>query len=572
MTDTTQSQNNPARSGNVLKSVEFIRSIGLIFSNAFLYGREHSVTRKSIEDCYGSLNMAIQACDEITLSITEDGLVVNDVHIEQKSPLMRMLVTQLTGMEIDSFSIKGEMSRDKFQKFVEIMNARPEDMKQHGGFSAALSNAGLDNVYTRKISYQQVAEDEVVVSKEEAKGKGALEDTARVDGILAFLRGDISAEDEKNLQVMEDIATDAERLGELILRAAEVRKQAAEMEGGESFGDLIVGCLRRTYEALLKDESIKTQAGKKKLRKTLMLMEKDVLEKMREMAAGNDEDMSVVSEAVGDMKDELEIDAVASDYMKKRAALEANEKRLLRFIKSRGADKIGDTGLEQKLIEGGLTPAGWEDLVVRSGSGAGSGVGFGEGGGGIDAIGHLAKLLARLQESIDKAKAGGFGGTPKEFLGILTDVDDEMKRLVARAENKIVSLIENVKTDEYSAVGGLAKEGAQSERHSRKSLLALFAEIVQEFCQPLSVITCSIDMIRNKNLGTVPEQQIDMLNLAASSGERLRTLIEKMLDISGLPKTMTPDKTILSTLYGPDSEDSAGETDKVEASYVENQG
>ena len=79
--------------------------------------------------------------------------------------------------------------------------------------------------------------------------------------------------------------------------------------------------------------------------------------------------------------------------------------------------------------------------------------------------------------------------------------------------------------------------------------MVLLAEIVQELCQPLSVINCSIEMIKSSHLGAVSDSQLEILNLASTSGDRVKLLVDKLLELSGLPTTMTPDADIQSSLY-----------------------
>ena len=83
----------------------------------------------------------------------------------------------------------------------------------------------------------------------------------------------------------------------------------------------------------------------------------------------------------------------------------------------------------------------------------------------------------------------------------------------------------------------------------RKQLMELLAEIAQELCQPLAVINCSVDMIRGGSLGEVSSTQVEMLCLAAESGSKLQTLIDKLMQISGVPETRSPDASIQESLY-----------------------
>jgi hypothetical protein len=102
-----------------------------------------------------------------------------------------------------------------------------------------------------------------------------------------------------------------------------------------------------------------------------------------------------------------------------------------------------------------------------------------------------------------------------------------------------------------TAAGQGGAPGENKPQVPRKKLMVLLAEVVQELCQPLAVINCSIDMIKSKHLGEVSNAQLEMLDLASTSGERVRLLVDKLLELSGLPRTLTPDSGIQSSLYKP---------------------
>jgi hypothetical protein len=84
---------------------------------------------------------------------------------------------------------------------------------------------------------------------------------------------------------------------------------------------------------------------------------------------------------------------------------------------------------------------------------------------------------------------------------------------------------------------------------TRGRLITILAEVVQELCQPLSAITCSIDMITSRTLGDISQPQADMLNLAYDSAGKIRTLVDNLEKIAGLPTTLSPDEEIQKALY-----------------------
>ena len=93
-----------------------------------------------------------------------------------------------------------------------------------------------------------------------------------------------------------------------------------------------------------------------------------------------------------------------------------------------------------------------------------------------------------------------------------------------------------------------AAASGNAPRMSRKRLLTILAEVVQELCQPLSVISCSLGMISGNNLGDVAAAQLDMLKLAEESAAKMAILIDNLQQVAGLPSGLTPNRDIQDTL------------------------
>jgi len=63
-------------------------------------------------------------------------------------------------------------------------------------------------------------------------------------------------------------------------------------------------------------------------------------------------------------------------------------------------------------------------------------------------------------------------------------------------------------------------------------------------------------MTLKKHQAEAPDDPVtSLLELAASSGDQMDILIERMVEIAGFPKELTPDSAILDSLYhrGPKS-------------------
>jgi len=537
---------------------EMVRCLGVVVNNTFLYGEDHGVTAESSETCFAMLTGLLDTADELMIMRTDDELMVNNQPVEQKNPLVVSLIQRMGELEMSNLTLTRGLTREEFHTLIGILTAKHEEIQQLGGLAGILRQFNVEHVATRVVSYVAIDEtaEEVIAKKD--KEELEAEAAAERDAVKAFLEGaDASGAGGAAMAGLEKVGPDSDAMSDIIIGVADTKQKGlgdaeGDESGGEEFAELVAGCVRRAYGQLMKSPGLKTQKAKKELSKTLTALEKQLLSRMEEVCEGvSDGDKNTIVDAIEGLVDELKIDSLASDYMKKRSAIEANEKKILRYLKAKGLEELANTDIEAKLAEAGLTKTDWQKLLIKSGI---SGAGKLDEDSAMAAVGHIGILLSGLDKAAKKAEAAGGPATTAEA-DVVEDavrkVGQEVTNLVTTTGRKIQKLVEEVREDEQAAetIESEAREQGKGPRISRRQLLARLAEVVQELCQPLTVISTSVGMLQSGRLGEVSEQQSGMLRLADESGRKMRTLVDHLLEISGLPTTLSPDEKVQSSIY-----------------------
>ncbi len=374
---------------------ELIRALGLVFSNVFLYGIKHGVTKKSMGDCFLLVSTALDFFGELSLHVVDNAVMVNTVAVERHNPLAAAFARHLSERDLSNFSLSKGLTLERFSDLMEILSARAEDLKRLGGLAGAIKTVGLQHVKAQAVVYKRVAEDETVVSKD-GHDTGAASGKPDFRIALEFLRNADAVPDAETVGKVKELAADTVRMSEALVDAADSRRHGESEE--ENLTALVLDSLKRMYELLVKDKSVKTQKGKKELLKTLQSLETAVKERIRHIAGALDaEDEHRIGETFEGMADELRMDALVSEYLGKRSAMDKNEQRLLRFMKAKGLDKLSETELEQRLAEGGLTAEAWQALLTKSGLDP-QAIGDGR---DMPVVGRLADLLDHIHASMN---------------------------------------------------------------------------------------------------------------------------------------------------------------------------
>jgi hypothetical protein len=525
-------------------------SLGRVINSSALYGAGHSVTRQSVDSAFEALKALDHEQSETEFDVTEQGLALNGIELNAGNPLVQTLAAHLSALDVHGFSLPAGMSKADFEKFIEVILTKPGEMPA-GGFAEQLNARGVTGVRASRSRYQKVEDDEVVVGKSELRpgdgggGEGDGEEARRIE---SFLKG--RAESSEAVDALEKLMDDPGAMTGLVMDAA--RSSDRDLNAEKPLGERAAESLQRAFDGLSQSDALRTKKGRKKLKQTLLAVEDGIREQLGGAADSEENGVEELSQTTAQIVDELEIDTLATDYMKKRRAIADNEKRILRFIRAKGRE-IDDTELRDRLEAGGLTEGEWRELLARSGIG---GEGSGTAGGGGDytgpgeaafgAIGQLAVLLTDLQKVLESA-----GDSSESAQAVVSRVNETVQEMVQATAKKIENLVDDAAADAAEEEAA-RKSGrpAPSARLSKKKLLVMLGEIGQELCQPLAVIDCSLQMLLSRNLGDLSRAQTDTLELASGNTERLRLLADKMITISGTPDTLAPDREVIGELYG----------------------
>jgi thioredoxin reductase len=257
--------------------VDLIRSIGQAMTNSNLYSIRHPVTASAIEHAYERFVPLMEQCGSITFALFEDHLTVNGELVDTNNHLAAKFAERMRSLGIEGFTAEKETTPDEFVRLVLFFasNAMADGSK---GPAALSTECGFDHVKSKTVRYEQVLDGQAVVDDKTASQVQSLRGFV-VENIMAFLKGDVDSDGKAALGNLENVENNAQALGEMILKAAVVRQQSPDLSQGETLGRLVVGCLRRTFSSLSADPAARTQKGEKALTRSLIMLEKDVLDR-----------------------------------------------------------------------------------------------------------------------------------------------------------------------------------------------------------------------------------------------------------------------------------------------------
>jgi hypothetical protein len=526
--------------------------MGLIFYNTDTLSWFSSADREqTMNETFSVLTTALEKHDELRFTITRDELKVNGDAYEFITQFAKAFVRHLCDLAANNLKIIKGLTREEFSRVMEFTFKKPSEIEALGGFTTAIKEQGFACVSSKKLLLKEVTDDEIVVAKRDVQQASKIDQEKRASEIVSFLS---APEDEaqtegeqKEKAEFKDVVQDAPKMSELIMQAVEKKQEVLPEMEREQVAGMIVECMDKAFHALLDEPFSKTQKGKKAIASALKNLEQELLSKLPD--AANEEENQTISTAVERMTERLKMDAVVQDYSRKLKSLEESEKRILRFMKLQGLDRLNDPQFRDRLDDEGLDVSALQSLLAMGGGGSSGDLEDAA----HDAVTQLAGLLGGLISDVESTEEGGAGIDNEKLAQDLQNVESQVETITRNAEVKISKLVEDVKADEEAAtsIEEEAMKHGINLRMSRRKLMEVMGEVVQELCQPLAVITCSIEMIEAKSLGEVTQGQSSMLDMALKSADKIKTLVTNLGRISGQLDTRSPDKKIQDFLNQP---------------------
>lgn len=501
---------------------EFGRSINLVTT----YGKNHPAALKALQDTATAMEELFTTRRKAVIGAFNGVMTIDEKTVTAVGTLQKSLERRLVRLHITGLKIARGIGVQELTQLSELLSSSDAETFQQG-----LSSSRLDHIESENTQYQAVREGQTVANESDLSGMGGhgvlvLEDEhdsgsacnsesqPQVEQIVAFLKGDLDADAESVGEELTELASDPARLGQMIMESVSIRQSVSEL-AGESLNDIILGCLRRTYDGLRKQPAFQSSTGKAELKKALLMLEENLLNRMRDIAGDEDPELDrQIVQAIREMDDNLSFEMAAAEYMEHTEAMQQSKQQLRHYIQVQGA------GTAESLLEGsGFPNREWRKIVVESGSKPG-----GSTSSLSDGLSTLTAVFEKLENLMKSETANG--NQVKDLLG---RANENLDGTLDTAREKLTVLSQQIRDGQISTIGG------QAHMMSRAELLNALAEVAQELMQPLTAINASLEMMLYGYVGKITEEQSDMLTLASNSGEHLKYLMDMLIDIVGCP-------------------------------------
>jgi len=498
-----------------LKNVLMLIGRGL--GTVSVYGTRHPSVDQIVGKTFKSLQKALKNRESIAIGSFHGSLTVDDEPITAREVPIRTLEKRIIAMKISHLTLHAGLSQDELKQLLAAL-CSPSDIEM----KEALSGSGLEHVELEDVKYVILREGEEKTGKGGALPEPVEIPPAQVSQIVAFLKG--AASDKESIEGIKKALSDPEKLGQIIMEAAAIRQAGIDVQSGESLADIVIGCLRRTYDGLRKEKEFKSIRGKTNLSKAMMLLEKNVLDKIHKaLGKEHPEIDDRILDAIREMETEHEFNVLSAHYFAQNKKMQKAEGQMIEAIQSGGAEKA-----QEQFESSDIAPKDWQRLMVQAGA---EPAGKGGGGGapeGLD-MSALAVVLQKLENLMEMEN-----WEPAQVEAELETAKNRLTTYTDQIELRIEELEGQVCLDDSTP----ATLEDHADKFNRDELMMEVSNLTLALVQPLTVINASVEAAMRQ---AGEETRKDLLDLAHMSGQRMQALAKRLMILVGYP---TLEKTL----------------------------
>lgn len=154
-------------------AVRMARTLGLLVSQAGIYGAQHNVTQTAAQSVFVEAESFLKTYGPVEFTTSESHLLINGIELGATALFAgKNLLDRMTLYKIGGFVLTPPLDAREFLYFVKLFGTPPQALAAQGGFEAVLKKAGFRSVQAVSVSYQRVTGDAPPPSPDAPKAGG----------------------------------------------------------------------------------------------------------------------------------------------------------------------------------------------------------------------------------------------------------------------------------------------------------------------------------------------------------------------------------------------------------------
>ena len=339
---------------------EIIKLLLLTLNKISLYSASHPVVKESTEKLYNLFKDVLTKEKNVTIALGLNQLIVNGTVLEEKFLGVKELFSRLRELKIDSFSVEKQVNPDELFIFIASLSKKKDALQAQGISKEEVLKNGLEHIKINRVRYEQVNEDEEVVSvlkqPTEAVSVQTIEKEKEPASVFKHIE-DLLSGQVREIQIDKElILNQLDKNPSLVARLIlEVSQKSGVL------GDVV----SRFCQWLLEQASTDLLKKRKDPAKLLSSLEKEI-NKQSDAPLFSEKiksEVNSISAVLSEYGDNLKIEMLAGSYTGKKQDLDKLIRLTAKFLTTSKDRARIISGLETRLKEKGITDQDYSQIL-----------------------------------------------------------------------------------------------------------------------------------------------------------------------------------------------------------------
>ncbi len=328
-----------------------IKQLHIVVTDMGIYPAKHPIIARSLKKSYQELKDYLEREGDLTISIIENKLVVEELLLEEKDKTLMKFIPDLNSRKIQSITFLKGLKIEEFQALLQVLATKPDILEKKGGAAKMLLKPGISHLRMNEVHYEKVAKGEKVLRIEEG-----------ADLIIQYLLRKASGMGEFKNTFIQEIKRDPKRAGELITDVANAVGRTEE--GVDLRADAVLRSIQRVGDDLLDGSVQAWRELKARWAEVILSLEPElramVLREKEKMRVDGTDDL--LRDIIDEIPDQAIQDIILSEYNRGEPLinLKSLTKRLFSYPERK--ERLGPL-LKKRLIEAGMSEEDYSYLI-----------------------------------------------------------------------------------------------------------------------------------------------------------------------------------------------------------------
>lgn len=328
-----------------------IKQLHIVITDMGIYPAKHPMIARSLKASYQELRDYLKKERDLTISVVENKLVVEDLSLEERDKTFIKFNFDLSSRKIQSITFLRGLEMEEFQALLQVLATKPDILEKKGGATKALLQPGISHLRINEVRYEKLAKGERVLRIEEG-----------VDLIIQYLLGKTPGIGEFKDTFVQEIKRDPKRVGGLITDVANAVGRTEE--GVDLRAEAVLRSIQRVGDDLLDGSVQAWQELKAGWAEVILSLEPElramILREKEKMRVDGTDDL--LRDIIDEFSDQAILDIILSEYNRGEPLinLKSLAKRLFSYPERK--ERLGPL-LKKRLMEAGMSQEDYSYLI-----------------------------------------------------------------------------------------------------------------------------------------------------------------------------------------------------------------